>query len=280
MIRILSINIRSISKKIDELTNTLLQNKIDFAFIQETQHRERLPNIWGYTNVGIARKKLGVGVALYTNKKYSPSPIYSICSNEFTKIECVGQIVKIADQSLTMYSIYIPPTTSIEEMNVLHKIDFENSIVCGDFNSHSTLWSNGNPNCRGKFLEDILKKKSTIINNTKQATLKQTNKKHTTPDLVLVGKNLNYLEFSKVWIGSEISSDHMPIITELNTNKRPVMKKYVYSTKFLDQKKFENSIETLRLKHFCSEPQENKKGYSYFVEELKRLWQNWGKKYP
>lgn len=55
-----------------------------------------------------------------------------MCSNEHTKIDCVGQLVQLRDIKLKMLSVYVPSTSTLIDMDFLNKIDLENTIVGRD----------------------------------------------------------------------------------------------------------------------------------------------------
>lgn len=272
MIKILTLNIRSIFKKIYELNNLFRKYNIDFALLQETHHKNKLPKIFGYKNIGIPRNSNGGGVAIYSKQHYTISPIYSITDNELTKIECVGQIVSIGKLRLKMFSIYIPPTTPICEMEFLNKLDLENTIICGDFNSHSPGWSQGIPNSRGKFLQNLISETSEILNRSKTPTCLTLNKQPSTPDLVLLGKNLVFIEAVNCLIGNDINSDHLPIITEIKPKKVVSTNKTIYPLKNLNINKYQTLLNKLRLNHFCKTPLKSPKTYDEFVNSIITCW--------
>lgn len=105
MIRFISINIRSINKRKEELSNLMKNENIDFAFVQETFHHGDLTKIPGFKSIGNYRNKNGGGVAIYSRSKTRLNPIYTIYSNKNSKIEGIGEIIFIDKHKLDMYSI-------------------------------------------------------------------------------------------------------------------------------------------------------------------------------
>lgn len=230
MIKVISVNIRSIKKNIDELSDLMKSEDKDFAFVQEPFHKSKLPKSPGYKSIGISRNTHGGGIAIYSRSYIRTIPIYNIFSNENSKIEGIGQTTYIDKHKINMYCIYIPPTVNTDEMEVLNKIDWDNSLICGDFNSHSKIWSLGKPNTKGKCLEKIRQKKVDIINSEKIPTLLSASKTQSTPDLAMIGKNVKWTKIIKCQLLKYIGSDHLPIIFKLSKTII-INKKYIYTLK-------------------------------------------------
>lgn len=149
-------------------------------------------------------------------------------------------------EKINLFNVYVQPTTLKNELMVLSEIDCSNSIICGDFNSHNNVWSNGGPNGRGVFMKKWMEMNNMeVINNTKQATYIVPNKTKTTPDLIIISKNIKN-NVIKSNVGPYTGSDHLPLLMEIKIDKGMLAKqkkKIIYDLKTLDIESFKKEIE-------------------------------------
>lgn len=245
--KVISINIRGIKKKLSDLICLIAKYNPSIICIQETllgsDDEIMLPN---YNVLSVVRKKNGGGLCIAIKKDIKYNIITFNNKHMQNMVEIMGIRVYNEDKSDTkIYNIYIPPTTLMDEMNILYSIDVRNSIICGDFNSHQKSWSVGQPNSKGSFLEKWIKNNDLLIcNKEKIAKFVRINKRETTPDLMMMNNNI------KKWLLSTnieewSASDHMPIISIFNypKNKNPIkIYKTAYDLKTFKEIKYTNEI--------------------------------------
>ena len=77
-------------------------------------------------------------------------------------------------QTITICSIYIPPKHKLQKSEIDKIIEQLPTpfLILGDFNAHSNLWGNNQPNNNGKIIESILETTDIcILNNGKDTYL-------------------------------------------------------------------------------------------------------------
>lgn len=232
----------------DELHYCLYKQKTDIAMLQETLlDPEFTPSILGYKFLGSGRKKGAGGVALIIKEelKYNPLNIKNYKNN--SRIEMMGVEIKLRRESVKCITTYIPPTSQKEELECLYDLDLHNCIIAGDFNAHNELWSTGKSNNRGTHINNWIKtKKLTIVNSKKICTHFGRENRGSTPDLLLIGENIN-MTVKEIKILKNIGSDHRPIsakfkILEGNLSKKT---KSIYILNSLNINNYTNKLEKI-----------------------------------
>lgn len=258
-----------------ELQIFIFKYNFDFIMLQETFHeKEKIPLINGYKSIGISRKKGAGGVIIYYNKRIKIIPIYSICNDEITNLEIIGLTTKIADRDYNLYNVYVPPSAKNSDLEILYKLETENTIIGGDFNAHSEKWSLLKQNSRGLFMENFVKNRYNILNKDKIATCYQTNKNPSTPDLIITDQYMaTNNRFTCEVANSSLGSDHKPLICTFETEKTKPNVIIRYSTKNLDISEYTKSLNIFRLKHFSKKKTSWEGTYESFVSIVKYSWE-------
>lgn len=83
------------------------------------------------------------------------------------------------------------------------------------------------------FGKKIIQNKVEIKNTRKIPTFRSESKTETTPDIAMIGKNVNRLKNSKCVVHDFIGSDHLPLLFELTNTFLPKHKKYLFPEKYL-----------------------------------------------
>lgn len=156
LLKFLSFNVRSLidqSRQI-ELTDTLIKNKIDIAFIQECHlKRNKKVKIPGY-NFIYDYSPIGVAILIKNTIKYNRIASEDIDINAiFIQIESTSNdIVK----KYLLGSLYVPcnfPSSQLyDSLNKCLQMaaNFDGFLYGGDFNSKNIAWGDSFDNCNGK----------------------------------------------------------------------------------------------------------------------------------
>ena len=229
-LRILSWNANGVGSKIPELKQRLKDDDIDICLVQESLLRphQPTPNISDYSAIRTDRKAVkGGGTIAYVKKtlitqRVQESAIKATESSTFK--------VKMGNNRWIMISnVYVPPPHSSGQ-----EIQFQpgkiptppNSLITGDFNSHSTLWDPIKPaDDRGtEIINWVLEKELTILNDgsdtrINKAVASETTGGKSTPDITLVGET--WRNKCSWTVGEQLSnSDHLPILIVVNAKTK------------------------------------------------------------
>ena len=217
--KVISINIRSIYKNLEELKNLLYKKNIDIALIQETWVAPgTFPNIIGYKTFNKDRIKGGGGVAILLKDGIKGSPLITEYSSTHGKVELIA--AKIGDEirSITVVCMYIPPDATKDHLSIFEEIDLPYIVIGGDLNAHHPRWSKGRTNHRGKLINKFIDQGIlTPVNTGCLDTLLSKRGSRSTPDLILVGAHCE-VKVMGTAILERIGSDHLPILAELMVN--------------------------------------------------------------
>lgn len=153
MIRIYQLNIEGISqRKCEFLTKQISDENIDIIALQETHLHEdsKRAYIGGFTLVA-AKFHKQLGLATYVRNDLLPA------TQVLQTDEPFHTTIKVNDQ--TIVNVYKPPSAEFDQ-SVLPQFE-KPSFVCGDFNSHNTMWGYDDTNNDGRL--DVKKRLFIII---------------------------------------------------------------------------------------------------------------------
>ena len=250
-LRILQWNADGLRTKALELESRLRSDNIDVCLVQETKlmKSSTTPRMTGYTAYRADRQNItGGGLIAYVKRDLD---FQKIGHRSKTATEVLSFRVKLGKKDwVTISNVYIPPTNSLgQEIKFAPDIinTSSNSIICGDFNGHSPMWDQIQPqDSRGEEIEDwIIDKELGILNGAAPTRINKNTLNWSTPDLTLG---------SSKWSGKcnwsvldDIGgSDHMPILITLQTKVRfqPVLgRKPRWKCKDVDWSAFAKSID-------------------------------------
>ena len=231
-LKIASLNASSLANKSVEIFQHIVKNDIDLMYVQETWITPNTRKLylhgydWIHTEPSIVRGS-GVGIFIKSTIVYKILNKHSLENGiEFITLNLeTGQ-----NSDLKVICVYQHPFVSKEPLRKLERFNLSNSIICGDFNAHSSTWSLGKQNKKGlELIEFCLNNKLTILSKRNSPTLQNhKTKRMSSPDLFLVAEKLKDFA-TNVEIGEDIGSDHLPLTIEIKTRIRrykKMMKKY------------------------------------------------------
>jgi exonuclease III len=219
-LKIMSWNSQSIRLKIPELSFFADINKVDIILIQETWLNEasyiKLP---GYTCYRSDRVSLTInchgGVAIFIKKSITHT---NVKSHKLKYIENIFIDVPFKNSTLTIGSVYASPSINILDFRSDFASILSTSgpvIIAGDFNAKHSAWNNDKSCYRGRELLRLLDGNHFDIYSPNQPTLYPCRGKPSIVDFV-ISKNVHAI--SKPNSHNDLSSDHIPILFELNSN--------------------------------------------------------------
>jgi len=146
-----------------------------------------------------------------------------------TKSNIELQIIKIhlsPKKPLHIANIYIPPRNSNTQISTddqettncfNYLLSLNNLIITGDINAHSEVWFSPNTDHRGSHILDLIQSSDQIILNLDTPTRVPSNpsQQPTSPDITTISSNLAALTTWRTT--TNLASDHLPIITTINT---------------------------------------------------------------
>ena len=242
-------NAEGIRKKKPELQNFLSKEKIDVLCVQEThlneQHRFSIRGYQTFRNDRENRIKGGVLTLVKNN--IPATEIKKSTANSGT--EYITIKVVLPKKEITITNAYCPSDRDIET-NVFPTS--ENTIILGDFNSHSPSWGYDSMDNRGEIIEDWLIENRFILLNKpddEPTFWSRAWKKTSTPDLCFASENIQKL--SSRTVSDQLGgSDHRPVLIKLHDQPtgRSFCKEPSWNFKKANWSKFEKLTET-----FCKE---------------------------
>ena len=94
-------------------------------------------------------------------------------------------------RKITVTCIYHPPSTAIDTGSFQRFFGIKDSIIVGDFNSHSTLWGSPLTKNNGKIIEKLLEQYDLSVLNTGEDTyVKPNSEGYSHLDLTIVPTDL------------------------------------------------------------------------------------------
>lgn len=220
-LKILQWNVASINKRKPNLLNLLSHETFDILILCETWLKPGVNmNIYGYNSIQNNRidGKGGVAILISKNIRFK---IKSIKQNFSNNIETCA--VFIEDMNLSLVSLYKPPkyNVSVKDWENLFSQFNGDTIFCGDFNCHHTLWGSARDQVCGTRLVDALNNTNYIILNDGSPTkINRPTQNKSAIDLSVASPNLvSKLNWSV--LPDPLGSDHFPILLQYNTNYTP-----------------------------------------------------------
>ena len=224
MIKLATINIRSLIPKIDEVRQMIYEEEIDILNIQETWILEErnLPSIKGYIRINTTPVKVrGTGLISYIRETLKIEDIIINSLNEgiemvIFKIVCLKRVLSVGN-------VYLHPPVNRKMVTRLkcYLDEIGNcDILMGDFNSHNVKWSKGTPNEGGKYMMNLIREYGyKVINNKNIPTHYNSRIQKTgSPDLILV-KNIMKNMIVEWEVGKDVNSDHLPVSIKLREGR-------------------------------------------------------------
>ena len=259
-LNIIKININGIQRKITELTHLAQHQNADIITIQETklQKHHRTPNIPNYTPIRSDRQnRPGGGLLSYIKNDITFTQLATPnnINTEKTEIQAI-KIHLTKHKKLHIINLYIPPrdtnnpnhqqedadiTTCFQYIDTLPR-----TIITGDINAHHNTWHSPTIDHRGILINNLIQNSNHIILNTNTPTRTSTNinNQDTSPDITTITTEIyRHATWNTL---HALNSDHLPILTTLNTKTKYKIAQYRNSYtnyKKADWKQFTQDIE-------------------------------------
>lgn len=206
-------NCQGIRNKKDELLEIIQVHTPSIIAIQESKlwnnSEFRIPNYVLHRQDGHYNRTPHGGVALCIHHSF-PYQVIPLQSN----FQAVA--IRIQLQTLiTVCSIYVPRSTSIDEATLLQLIEQlpPPFLIMGDFNSYNTLWGDNVTDARGRVLEDVITQLQLNVMNDGSPT-RITTHSETCIDVTIASPRLTpLLQWSVA--ASTFDSDHNPLLITL-----------------------------------------------------------------
>ena len=226
-LNILQLNLGGFSTKKTELAHYLGKNDIHIAILQETQRgKDTELNITNYTGTHCECNNCQGSITFIRND------ITGKTVNVNEAPTCIQKsVIWHSEKKYTVFNIYHHPDFDITLQYTLTDSVYTNTIIAGDFNSHSPTWGYKDLDNNGKTVEDLINSSNLILAQNAQSKPTLLHKAFKTlhkPDLTLLSSDL--LNKHKVEVGEDVGkSDHRPIITQILT---PCKKKFEQKTRW------------------------------------------------
>lgn len=186
---------------------------------QETRFRENYTPISKEYNIFFKNKYDGFnasgGVATFVHKNFKSLPI--LLNSNFQVVACsVFYPIK-----LTICNIYLPPNikfTKSDLVNIVNQLP-QPFILCGDFNSHNSIWGSNKIDFKGKIIESIVNDFNLNIMNSPSSPTHFSSYLGTFSSIDLSICSPSVQTYFNWKTSSDLhSSDHYPIILNLCNN--------------------------------------------------------------
>lgn len=216
-IKIIQWNCKGFRSKINELKYLISFQNPDVICLNETNlhlnddYRICLQN---FTSIEPTRKINGRGVAILINNKLQFSPLYLNSIN--LPIEIVGVKIMIDNSELIIFTTYISPSFSVNQIQINQMFDKisqlgSSIIINGDFNAHNLLWGGRHNDNRGLIIENAIDSYNfVLINDDKPTFFCSTT--HSNLDLTFTSPGISSSCFWDTF-NDLLQSDHCPTIT-------------------------------------------------------------------
>ena len=208
-------NAEGVRKKKLELQQFLQERKIDVMCIQETHlsepHRFCVRGYQAFRND--RENRLKGGVLTLIRNSIPATEIKRSTANSGTEFITVKII--LPEKEILVMNVYCPSDREIETSNFPNK---ENTIILGDFNSHSPSWGYDTIDNRGEIIEDwLIENKFILINkpDDEHTFWSRAWKSSSTPDLAFASENIQKVS-SRTVCDQLGGSDHRPVIIKLH----------------------------------------------------------------
>lgn len=149
-IKIMSWNPTTLNKKYYDVTQSILDYRLDIVGICETRLDPTISfKVAGFNVYRNDRNSEGGGVALLISKKLVQT---QVALPNLTSIEAIAVKIKTNHGHITFISVYLPPKNKFKENDFINIFNISNNIILfGDLNAKHPAWDyNNNENTVGK----------------------------------------------------------------------------------------------------------------------------------
>lgn len=209
-------NANSIKQRCKELYKVILEYNLDVVGISETRiDKNTTIKVKGFTSYKYDRDTPGGGVALLINENIKQTQINV---PKLETIEAVAAQIEYNNGKLTIIAIYIPPKNKISHLELRKLFDIDHKIiVCGDFNSKNKNWNCYSNNNNGNIIQNFCARANLMIHTPAEPTHYPSNKRFK-PSIIDFFITKNFRQVNKPESLAILSSDHNPVIMEINAS--------------------------------------------------------------
>lgn len=187
----------------------------------------------------------------YTSTENGSGGVGIIVKNSFlqrqisinTDLQAVAVSVTIDKKAYTLCSLYIPPSSYLDQSQLDDLKDQLPSpyIIMGDFNAHNPMWSSSYTNSKGTILQNFIVENDLILFNNKYPThYDDYHQSSSLIDLTICQPSV-FLDFNCNVFENGHDSDHYPIQLIYNGEEPPEKERLPrWNFKKADWKKFKN----------------------------------------
>ncbi|GBM62976.1 hypothetical protein AVEN_147232-1, partial [Araneus ventricosus] len=148
------------------------------------------------------------GICILTSNLYPSSPLSLHSSLQAVAVQVYTRTL------VTVCNIYLPPHAVINQQELNNLVDQlpKPFILLGDFNGHSTLWSSGSTNSRGRQIEKFISDNCLcLLNNEVKTYFREPSRTFHSLDLAICSPDI--LPLLNFTVESDLyNSDHFPLI--------------------------------------------------------------------
>ena len=247
VLKILHWNARSLRNKIPELRETLRQERIDIALIQEAQLPEN-SNLIGEYVVVTNPVNNGRNTVILVHRSIhfrmetpDPQPRAGLAETVTISIPERANILWITNTYVFPGGDYIPTDTWNSVFSG------RRAILAGDLNAHSEKWDRGTPqDRRGVGVSDWAEEEEAVIANSGEPTrIGNIRQRNTAPDVAILAGSL---AMNFVWkvLENSMGSDHLPCVLAVQTGQEEHIQKRFSTRKWnigrADWKKYREDV--------------------------------------
>jgi hypothetical protein len=166
--KILQFNAKGLSLHSAEVKNLIFEKDLEIAIIQETFLKPntnfKLPGSTIFRKERTEGRKTGLFTLIKNGIRFSEANLISEIEHQAIKF--------ISDKTeILLYNIYITPSKNFAEKDLeIFFASYTSTIICGDFNALSTLWSSPKNDKRGHIVENLITKYNLVVANTGSPT--------------------------------------------------------------------------------------------------------------
>lgn len=223
-------NAGGINRKMGAIKNFIKTDKIDILAITETKHKFpiKLENYQINSKLPTAHRSGGVALATHPLLRTTNFNI----PNNFHNLDLVANNLFINNMHIIIFCYYNKPQNRISAELIDFFANLPHAILMGDLNARHTDFGDTAVNTNGRQLSSLLATLPCIRIKNNSPTLIN-HRGSSIIDHILITESLFRYFKNECHIGTTITSDHLPLLTELNI-ARP--KQPPLSTQILDIK--------------------------------------------
>ena len=235
MYKVIVWNANGLQHKVLELCDFIRTENIDILNINETKLKPeikiKIPNFFVYRSDRTRNR--GGGVAILIRRSIPHIRIDNILS----MIDNIA--IKLSDDTV-IRGVYNSPNHKITDNKLLELVDHNKIIIAGDLNARHTTWFNSRNNRNGNTVRDFADREGIAIIAPDTPTHFPSN--NSSPSIIDILLNKNYLEPIIPSSLPLLCSDHNPVYFELDNTDRNVLNRKTYNYKTTNWTKYRQII--------------------------------------